>query len=110
MTDVTVGPAAVVNVHVTGVIAALPPAVAPDTVTVYVVAGASAALGVNVAMVAAAAQASVARAPSRLPASWMVVEPLDDRRSNVTETFVPIATPVAFAAGAASSPTARRRW
>ena len=29
----------------------------------------------------------------------MIVEPLVTARSNVTETFVPIATPVAFVAG-----------
>jgi hypothetical protein len=99
VTDVTVGRAAVVKDHVAGDITAPPlVAVAPDTVTEYVVAGVSVALGVNVAMVPPPLRISDPEiAPA--PVSWMAVVPLTTGRSNVTETVAPRATPVALAAG-----------
>jgi hypothetical protein len=97
--EIIVGRAAVVKVHVTGVI--IPPPVtafAPDTVTVYVVPGASAALGVNVAIVPPPVSATLPE--TELPATtWTTVEPFVTARSNVTETVVPSETPVAPDAG-----------
>jgi hypothetical protein len=97
--DVTVGAAAVVKVHVTGVMAALPDAVAPDTVTVYVVPGASAAPGVNVASVPGPLSATVP-VTDVLPATTEItVEPFATARSKPTVTVEPSATLVAPVAG-----------
>jgi hypothetical protein len=95
-----VGRAAVVNVRVAGVITAPPSEVAPDTVTEYVVFGARAASGANVAVVAGASRVSVPE--TGLPPSSTTAidgEPGATGRLKLTPIDVPSATPVAFGAG-----------
>jgi hypothetical protein len=98
--EVTVGAAAVVKLHETGAMPALPDAVEPDTVAVYVVFGASGAFGVNVAVVLAAFSVRVPGTGVLPATTWKVVEPLSTARSKPTDTVVPSATPVAPDAGA----------
>jgi hypothetical protein len=104
--DTTVGRAAVVNDHDTGFVIAAPPSeTAPDTVAVYVVEGASAALGVNVAIVPAAFSDTVPA--TELPwvsARLICVDPGVTARSNPATTAAPSATSFAPAAGV-SDPT-----
>jgi hypothetical protein len=95
-----VGRAAVVNVRVAGVITAPPSEVAPETVTEYVVFGARAASGVNVAVVAAASSASDPETELP-PSSTTAIEgdPGATGRLKPTPIDVPSGTPVAFGAG-----------
>jgi hypothetical protein len=97
--EVTVGGAAVVKFHETGVIGALPTAVAPDTVIVYVVDGVSATSGSKVAVVAAPFRVVVPDTGVPPAANCMTVDPATTARSKPADTVVPSATPVAFEAG-----------
>jgi hypothetical protein len=97
--DVTVGRAAVVKFHDTGVIGVLPGAVAPETVTEYVVDGARSASGVKVAVVAGPLSVTVPVTGVPPVATWMLVVPATTARSKPAETVVASETFVAFEAG-----------